>query len=104
VTESAVVSAAISDWVEAGKPAPTVEVVASVALEAMRRVGLRPADLDAVISTTSAMPFGHPTFLTTPAQHMGHRLAGKMGSKASRCSMCPAHAPALPRHSPLPTR
>lgn len=80
MTESAVVSAAISDWVEAGKPAPTVEVVASVALEAMRRVGLRPADLDAVISTTSAMPFGHPTFLTTPAQHMGHRLAGKMGS------------------------
>jgi len=80
MTESAVIGAAITDWIEAGKPAPTAEIVAGVAMEALRQVGLRPADLDAIISTTSAMPFGSPAFLTTPAQHMGHRLAGKIGS------------------------
>lgn len=81
MTESAVVGAEITDWTEAGKPAPTTEVIAKVAIEVLRQAGLRPADLDAIISTTSAMPFGHSTFLTTSAQHMGHRLAGKIGSK-----------------------
>ncbi len=80
MTESAVVSATITGWKSAGEPEPAAEILAQLAVKTLRSAGLRPADIDAIISTTSAMPFDHPSFLSTPAQHLAHRVAGKIGT------------------------
>lgn len=81
MTESAVVGIAINDWVEAGKPAPTAEILAGVAVDALRQAGLRPADLDAVISNTMALPFNHSSQITLNSQLIAHRVAEKIGAR-----------------------
>jgi len=80
VAESAVVSVALTEWVKAGEPTPLmIDRLVEVAVKALQEAKLRPADLDAIICNTSAIPFDSPSYITTSAQHFAHRLAEKIG-------------------------
>jgi acetyl-CoA acetyltransferase len=86
MTESAIVSAAITEWTAAGEPTPSLmDRLASVAVEALRRVKLKPRDIDAIIATATAIPFDNPSFITISAQHFAQRLASKIGSHGIKC-------------------
>lgn len=80
MTEAAVVSVALTEWIKAGEPEPLmIDRLALTAVNALREARLRPADLDAIICNTSAIPFDSPSYITTSAQHFAHRLAEKIG-------------------------
>jgi acetyl-CoA acetyltransferase len=94
MNESAIVSVAITDWMEAGKASPSpIDMLASVAIEALKKAKIRPRDLDAIIATTTALPFNEASFITMSAQHFAHRLAEKIGSYGVQCiNVCAACA------------
>lgn len=96
MTESAIVSASIMEWVEAGHPTPLlIDRLAEVTIRALREVNLRPRDLDAIITNTTAIPFDSPSYITTSAQHFAHRLAERIGVKGAQCiNVCAACASA----------
>jgi len=80
MSEAAVVSVALTEWIKAGEPEPLmIDRLALAAVNALREAKLRPADLDAIICNTSAIPFDSPSYITTSAQHFAHRLAEKIG-------------------------
>lgn len=80
MTESAVVSAALTEWTKAGEPEPLmIDRLVKAAIDALKEAKLRPADLDAIICNTSAIPFDSASYITTSAQHFAHRLAEKIG-------------------------
>jgi acetyl-CoA acetyltransferase len=70
--------------------------LASVAVEALRRAKLRLRDVDAIIATTTALPFNDPSFITISAQHFAQRLASKIGSHGIKpinvCGACASTA------------
>jgi len=94
MSESAIVSASITDWTDAGVAIPSpLDKLASVAIEALRKAKIRPRDLDAIITNTTALPFDAPSYITISAQHFAHRLAEKIGSHGVRCmNVCAACA------------
>jgi 3-oxoacyl-[acyl-carrier-protein] synthase-3 len=86
MSESAIVSAAITEWTASGEPTPSLmDRLASVTIEALKRAKLRLRDIDAIIATTTALPFNDPSFITISAQHFAHRLASKIGSHGMKC-------------------
>jgi len=96
MTESAIVSAAITEWVEAGHPTPLlIDKLVDVTLKALREAKMRPRDLDAIITNTTAIPFDNPSYITTSAQHFAHRLAERIGARGAQCiNVCAACASA----------
>jgi len=94
MSESAIVSTAITDWTEAGKAIPSpIDRLANVAIESLRKAKIRPRDLDAIITNTTALPFDDASYITISAQHFAHRLAEKIGSHGVRCmNVCAACA------------
>jgi acetyl-CoA acetyltransferase len=94
MSESAIVSAAITEWTASGEPTPSLmDRLASVTIEALKRAKLRLRDIDAIIATTTALPFNDPSFITISAQHFAHRLASKIGSHGMKCiNVCGACA------------
>ncbi|MEM1514435.1 MAG: hypothetical protein QXH24_00020 [Candidatus Bathyarchaeia archaeon] len=85
MTQTAIISGALSPWDRAGNPRPMAEDLAIIAIEALRKAGMRPADIDAIVCTTSAIPFDSPSYITLSAQLMAQRLAEKMGSHGAQC-------------------
>jgi len=96
VSQSALVGVAITEWVEAGHPTPLlIDKLADVAIRALREAKMRPGELDAVITNTTAIPFDNPSYITTSAQHFAHRLAAKIGTSKAQCiNVCAACASA----------
>jgi acetyl-CoA acetyltransferase len=96
MTESAIVSIAITDWIDAGKPTPSpMDRLADVAIRALRNAEMGPKDLDAIITNTTALPFNEASYITISAQHFAHRLAEKIGTHGMRCmNVCAACASA----------
>ncbi len=93
---SAIVSAAITDWVEAGHATPLlIEKLADVAVKALREAKMTPGELDAIITNTTSIPFDSPSYITTSAQHFSHRLAERIGTRDVQCiNVCAACASA----------
>lgn len=86
MTESYIVSSAITDWEEAGKATPPlINKLSDVAIKALQNAGLRPKDIDAIIANTTAIPFNEASYITISAQHFAHRLAEKIGTHGARC-------------------
>ena len=86
MTESAIVSAAITEWIAAGEPTPLLmDRLAEAAIRALREANLRPGELDAVICNTSSIPFDSPAYITSSAQHFAHRLAERIGIREAQC-------------------
>jgi len=84
--ESAIVSTAITEWSDAGKSTPPlIDGLAEVTVRALQSAKLRPKDLDAIISNTTALPFNEGAYITISAQHFAHRLAEKIGTHGTRC-------------------
>lgn len=96
MSESAIVSAAITEWTEAGKTIPSpIDRLANVTIETLRKAKMRPGDIDAIIANTTALPFNEGSYITISAQHFAHRLAEKIGSHGVRCmNVCAACASA----------
>lgn len=96
MTESAIVSVRITEWMPSGSPYPLmIDTLASVAVNALRDAKITPSRLDAVIANTTAIPFDNPSYITTSAQHFAHRLAERIGVKAAQCiNVCAACASA----------
>jgi acetyl-CoA acetyltransferase len=96
MTESAVVSAAITEWAEAGKSTPPLmDRLAEAAVRALKNAKINPKDLDAIITNTTALPFKEESYITISAQHFAHRLAEKIGTHGTRCmNVCAACASA----------
>jgi len=94
MTESAIVSAAITDWMEAGTATPTaIERLTVPVIEALKRAKIKPKDLDAIIMNTTALPFSESSYITISAQHFAHRIAEKIGSHGAQCiNVCAACA------------
>jgi acetyl-CoA acetyltransferase len=96
MSESAIVSVAITEWGEAGHPTPLlIDKLAEVAVRALREAKMKPGELDAIITNTTAIPFDNPSYITTSAQHFAHRLAEKIGTHGVQCvNVCAACASA----------
>ncbi|MBA7517279.1 hypothetical protein ES705_09332 [subsurface metagenome] len=94
--ETAIANIEISDWIEAGKPIPSaIDRLADVAVKMLRETEMRPGDLDAIITNTTASPFDESAYITISAQHFAHRLAAKIGTHGARCmNICAACASA----------
>ena len=94
MSESAIVSAAISEWSEAGRPTPSpLDRLADVTIRALTEAKMKPRDFEAIISNTTALPFDEGSFITISAQHFAHRLAEKIGSHGVQCmNVCGACA------------
>jgi|GEM_PF-6636475 len=94
MSESAIVSTAITKWVEAGSPTPILmDRLADVVLQALKEAKMKPGDLDAIICNTTAIPFDSPRNITTSAQLIAHRLAEKIGTHGIQCiNVCAACA------------
>ena len=94
--ESAIVSVAITEWIKAGNATPLlIDRLVEVAVRALREAGMKPGELDAIITNTSAIPFDNPSYITTSAQHFAHRLAERIGVKSAECiNVCAACASA----------
>lgn len=94
MTESAIVSTAITDWMDAGTATPpAIERLAVPVIEALKKAKIKPKDLDAIVMNTTALPFDQSSYITISAQHFAHRLAEKIGSHGAQCiNVCAACA------------
>jgi acetyl-CoA acetyltransferase len=80
MTESAIVATEIADWRDAGSRTPPAEILAGLSVEVLRRAGLRPKELDAIVANTMALPFDSPSHITLNSQLLAHRVAEKIGA------------------------
>jgi acetyl-CoA acetyltransferase len=80
VTESAVVATEITDWRDAGSRTSPADLLGSLAVEVLRRAGLRPRDVDVVVANTTALPFDNPSYITLNSQLIAHRVIEKLGA------------------------
>lgn len=84
--ETAIANIEIADWIEAGRPTPSVmDRLADITVKTLREAKMKPKDLDAIITNATALPFDEGSYITISAQHPAHRLADKIGAHGVRC-------------------